>query len=103
MEPEEQQAIQKWLIAKIAEHAGVARRERPSKVGCGICVGYRRNQWQDMFNASLPPALCERIQQLINKTPEIGYWDVWPQLTEAELGIIMQAGAAGFLIPVEAP
>lgn len=105
MEPEEQKACDGWMHSVLAEVVG---KGQPSELKEGMPewmakngnVRYRRSEVKACLSSLIPPELVQRICSLV---PLVGsYWQVWPLLTEAELGIIMQAGASKFLMPAEA-
>ena len=51
--------------------------------------------WNTMFEAMLPIEIAHKIDSLCMTNGQ-ELWDVWPELTTAELGTVMQAGAANF-------
>ena len=92
---EEQQACDLWVKSAMAEFAGKPEFKVPATNSAdGSSSFYDASEWKAMFRATVP-TIAERILEAA--TISTNLWVIWPQLTEAELGIIMQAGAARFL------
>ncbi len=95
MKIEERQACDLWVRSVMAEFAG-----RPihvvqtPKSADGLSLFYDSREWEAMFRA-IVPSIADRIIELGLRLKNL--WEVWPLLTEAELGTIMQTGAAKFL------
>lgn len=100
MEVEEQKACDLWVKSVMAEFAGLPDATVPAPSSAdGVSLFYDVSEWKAMFRSAVP-SIAERIIELATTMRVL--WDVWPMLTEAELGTIMQVGASNFLMPAEA-
>ncbi len=92
---EEQEACTKWVETKMAEFHGVPLRTFVNSSFEFPGLVYKKWQWNEMFRDCLPEDLAKRIRELILVARS--YWEVWPLLSVADLGTIMQVGATKFL------
>ena len=95
MRHDEQVACTEWLRHIMAEHSGPSNPTTMTYLDMKN-FQYSANNYRYTLSVYLPSELCEHIESVYGKGNH-GYHDVWPILTEAELGTIMQAGADKFL------
>jgi len=57
--------------------------------------GWGPEEFNEVIKEHLPDNLAIKIKRVVN---EVGgnYWDVWPELDDMDIGIIMMAGAVNF-------
>ncbi len=101
MEYEERVACANWAKSAMAEMFGPAPEERLGLSRKDTVVPwYPGRQWCSMVQIELSGVFGQRVAELIFTYRDT--WDVWPLLSVAELGAIMQAGAAEhFPAPIE--
>jgi len=101
MDNQEQVACTNWLISIMAEEAGlgvmVAGHDPIEGINLkdGESIGYPADEWEPVITKHLGTKLSNRIARLLLRTGN--YWEAWPELTDAELGVIMKAGADAYL------
>ena len=94
MEEIEQWACSDWVATIVSEAVGAGQVLTTSWHGVPNKL-YKSADIIDALSDYLPSQLTERLLVLIKQTKN--WWGLWPKLTEAELGTIMQAGADKFL------
>ena len=97
MDIREQKACNLWLRSLMAEDAGPGRLTGSWKADGQPNESHPQSQFTTLLHKHLTSSLVDHIQILIDRTGN--YWEAWPQLTEAELGEVMKAGAANFFEP----
>ena len=98
MEPEFVQAMSDWARSLGDEALGPGID--------GIPHMHPGNEYVDLFRHHLPSSTCRRIRNGMHLAPldangNALLRDVWPQLTDEDVGLIMKAGAASFIRRVE--
>ena len=91
MEPEEGRACANWLRSLVAEAYGPPLPNKPDGV-----MAYPTDHIRTVLLNHVSPQLTTKVMDSGRPTGP----PHWEELTEADLGTIMKAGAARFLMPV---
>ena len=102
MNHQEQLACSEWFRSIMAEGAGQGRVVTSGnvfqKLGL-VNINYSTQDVRRVLCNHLPEELECRMRTIA--LVYRGYWWVWSCLSDADIGTIMQAGAARFLLPAE--
>lgn len=97
MDAEFREALTHWLVVQMKEQEGPSKRPGPDDTW----LGFQGVNYIDQVLKIIVPEIAAEIEGIRAQASIHIYYDLWPLLPDRIIGVLMQAGAAKYLPPVE--